>query len=58
MGFSMVMLVSGEADPFHLSAVSPSTGQPAYFEEALMRRQRTLRCAKSLDETAPFELID
>jgi hypothetical protein len=34
------MIVSGEADPFHLSAGSPSTGQPTYFEKALMRRFR------------------
>jgi len=26
MGFSMVIVVSGEADPFHLSAGSSSTG--------------------------------
>ena len=26
MRFSAVMVVSGEADPFHLSAASPSTG--------------------------------
>jgi hypothetical protein len=29
MGFSAVMVVSDDADPFHLSAGSPSTGQPA-----------------------------
>ena len=33
MGFSEVMVVSGEADPCHLSAGSPSTGQSAYFEK-------------------------
>src|SRR5271169_5931790 len=41
MGFSAVMVVSGEADPSHLSAGSPSTGQPAYSEKALMRRLQT-----------------
>jgi hypothetical protein len=27
MGFSVVMVVSGGADPFHLSGRSPSTGR-------------------------------
>jgi hypothetical protein len=37
MSFSAVMVVSDGADPFHLSAGSPSTGQPAYSEKALTR---------------------
>src|SRR5215471_20298520 len=42
-GFSAVMVVSDKADPFHLSAGSPSTGQPAYSGKALMRQfQRKL----------------
>jgi hypothetical protein len=35
------MVISGEADPFHLSAGSPSTGHAAYSHKALKRRKRT-----------------
>jgi hypothetical protein len=51
--FSVVTVVSGETDPFRLSTGSPSIGQAAYPEKALMRRERTFARLRSKSRRAP-----
>jgi hypothetical protein len=55
------MVVSDEADPFHRSAGSPSTGQPAYSETALMSlsdRSRPHPGRRRFDPKLPLSVQD
>src|SRR5215471_136229 len=46
--FSVVMVLSGEAHPFPVCAGSPSIGQAAYSEKALIRRVQPFQSLECL----------